>query len=456
MPSDTASNIVCKDGSASGGAAGASGTGGTSGSGGNAGAAGSTNTGGQAGTPSTGGSAGQQNNQAGASGTGNGTGGTSGMGGSSGGAGSSGTGGTSGSGGSSGSSGTGGTAGTAGTGGSSGASGTSGSGGNAGAAGSTNAGGAAGAGSNDGTDGGVVNDLVTLTVHVLSPMSGNHAFQLYAQEVPFRIGGANWSYPQADMSATDAPGVTFSVAIQRGSQLKFNGEWDPSASSPWAHGLCKLDSLSTTQASKVAPMWAMVDGQPAARVIAKKHDSDDGCDLWVTADVSSLVASDDADGDGFSPTATNPLLKDCDDHDNAKYPGQVESWNDQLDLDCDGNVDPATVRVRLSNVGQGVSPVVNDGAGSYAMSWNSNGFYETGLIPRSSAPTKFYLSWPQNSTNCSYAWQGTCYDSSFYNGICHGDSVTVQVVDVNSGTLVPLNLQPEGSPAYTCRRVASL
>jgi len=306
-------------------------------------------------------------------------------------------------------------------------------------------------------DSGTGSTLGTLVLHVLSPVQGlAHVITIQAQELPYRAGGVQWGSPQADFtSSTSALSATMTVV--KGSQLKSNGEYDPSASAPWAHALCVVDPSSPTGARVTATVWATFNGSTTVPIVAKAHaNNDGGCDLWVTADAAP-AGTDDADGDGFTAHNANLALRDCDDHNGAVHPGQVESWNDSIDYDCNGNVDPATVKIVSFASTNGAAPSVYVDGALIPMTWNGGqNRYETASIPKTAAPSEYMSQWPQGSSICNgFPYLGNCYDVSFYDGICHSNNTTQMIND--DGTLVPQTVQVRNSPANpTCRDVAAL
>jgi hypothetical protein len=341
-----------------GGAGGAVATGG---SGGDSGAAGS-------GTPSTGGAAGSTGGSGGTSEVtppDAGTAGTAGTGGtpSTGGAGGAETGG---SGGSetlppdAGTAGTGGS--TGGTGGSAGTGGTSGSGGTAGTGGST--GGTGGTSSTGGAGGATGAGELELTI--VPATSGQHVIKAFVQTLSYLPGEPDWS-TEHDATGTR---LTFKVTAWPESGFVMNGYYDPEpGKDPWIKSFCNLDAGKPTVA-----VMAKFNGQPLAtpQVVSNDHG---GCNLMLFT-IPLTANANDADGDG------EPVGTDCDDENAFVHHGAIETPDDQVDYDCDGNINPLHVIYRLAIGQSSYTPVLYDwthGGKSYNMAWKSAGYYEVAI-----------------------------------------------------------------------------
>jgi len=305
------------------------------------------------------------------------------------------------------------------------------------------------AGVDSGADAGPV--LGTLEVVVLLPVSGlNHSLRIYMQD-DGPGHAVSWGNPQADFTSLNGKIDAHVAGVAQGTEIKLNGEYDPDPAHPWAHDLCMLDATVPSGARSIVPIWAKYNGQWTAPIYGRPHVPADGaCDLYVVAAPSALISNLDKDGDGFTVAQG-----DCDDNDGSRNPGMIESWGDAIDLDCDGQFDPAQVTIRLNINVLALSPIADTFSvgGAFPMGYNAAGYYETAPIPKTMAPKKFLVHWPYNAASCQWLGGSDCYDSSFYGGSCHGDLNLVQMVTVGTNTLVPLTLQPEGSPAFTCRRV---
>jgi hypothetical protein len=325
----------------------------------------------ECGTPATGGAAGAAGSTGGSGGTSEvtppdaGTAGTAGTGGTSstGGAGGAETGGsggsetlppdagTAGTGGS-----TGGTGGFAGTGGTSGSGGTAGTGGSTGGMGGTSstggAGGATGAGE--------------LELTIVPATSGQHVIKAFVQTLSYLPGEPDWS-TEHDATGTR---LTFKVTAWPESGFVMNGYYDPEpGKDPWIKSFCNLDAGKPTVA-----VMAKFNGQPLAtpQVVSNDHG---GCNLMLFA-IPLTANANDADGDG------EPVGLDCDDEDAFVHHGAVETPDDQVDYDCDGNVNPLHVVYRLAIGQSSYTPVLYDwthGGKSYNMAWRSAGYYEVAI-----------------------------------------------------------------------------
>jgi hypothetical protein len=179
----------------------------------------------------------------------------------------------------------------------------------------------------------------------------------------------------ADSCLVNQPGatrLTFKVTAWSGSEFVMNGYYDPeSGKDPWIKSFCD----KTSQKPTVAVM-AKFNGQPLATPTVVDN-GQGGCNLTFKA-VALTPSANDADGDGES----NAQGYDCDDSDAFMHHGAIETPDDQVDYDCDGNINPLHVIYRLAIGQSSYVPQFYDwshGGKSYPMTWNSLGFYEVAI-----------------------------------------------------------------------------
>ncbi len=318
------------------------------------------------------------------------------------------------------------------TGGSGGSSSTGGSGGSSatgGNGGSTSTGGSGGTAGTGGT-GGNTTVAGTMTVTIVAPTTGTHAYTVHAQTLSFMPGEPDWNMPK---TATGTRAVVTYTAYA-GSVFKLGGYYDPEVGQdPWKHQFCNPASLKLT-----ATVFATLDGKALPAPIVKSN-GQSGCDLWITA-TPLMAKTDDADGDGFLAHATDPALKDCDDAAAEVHPGQIETPDDNVDMDCSGGINPARVGYRILIGQQSYVPVLFDwghGGTQYTMTFNSNGYYETFIsIPIASAD--FVIQYGSSNWNVGWDYNnpGSCVNSA-----------TVQVY--NEATNLPYTTTSVAIPQYT-------
>lgn len=228
--------------------------------------------------------------------------------------------------------------------------------------------------------------VVDVAVHIGAPW-GPHAYNVLAQEMPARAGGAVWpSGPGAVPNWTEsnvAVYTTFTTKAALGSQVKINGNVDgssdPNGASFW-NGFIFCDA--STLELNVA-IWATIDDGTGPKatpsILQAKANGFGGCDTFVQV-TPAVPTVDDQDGDGFSPNTTGPL-KDCDDTKAWIRPGEVELTGDMVDDNCDGSINPPRIVFRETGVASGASPLmhpVKQYPSSYAYGYVS-GYYETGV-----------------------------------------------------------------------------
>ncbi|MFA5185817.1 MAG: putative metal-binding motif-containing protein [Patescibacteria group bacterium] len=273
------------------------------------------------------------------------------------------------------------------TGGSGGSSSTGGSGGSAtgGSGGSTSTGGSGGTAGTGGTGG---NTAVagTMVVTIVAPTTGSHTYTVHAQTLSFMPGEPDWNSPKT-VTGTRA---VVSYTAYPNSVFKLGGYYDPPSSDPttlFTHQFCSPASLKLT-----ATVFATLDGKALPAPIVKSN-GQNGCDLWITATPLTPKA-DDVDGDGFLANSSDPNVKDCDDAAAEVHPGQIETPDDSVDMDCDKKVNPASVVYKLMVGQQSFIPVLQDlspgHVGTHDMSWNVYGYYEL-FMPKPAAATEFVI-----------------------------------------------------------------
>lgn len=324
----------------------------------------------------------------------------------------------------------------AGTGGSGGTGGSSGSGG-AGGTSSTGGSGGSGGTAGSGGSGGNTATAGTMVVTVVAPTSGTHAYTVYAQTLNFMPGEPDWNSPKT-VTGTRA---TVSYAAYAGSQFKLGGYYDPEAGQdPWKHQFCDPSSLKLT-----ATVFATLDGK-ALLAPTVKSNGQQGCDIWLTA--TPLVAgTDDEDGDGYKAHASDASVKDCNDADASVHPGQVETPDDTVDMDCDSLSNAARVGYRIIVGQSSYTPVLYDwghGGTQYSMTWNGSGYYEA-FIAKPIAAADFVVQYGSSNWNVgwNYNQPGTCITFA-----------TVQVYLEGSNTM--LSTSQVAIPQYTtCHTVVS-
>gem|GEM_PF-3597440 len=313
--------------------------------------------------------------------------------------------------------------GTAGSGGAGGSGGTAGSGGSS-TGGSSGTGGAATGGSSTGGaagSGGSNPVLGVLEITVVPPTSGSHDITLITNCTNCQAGEN-----AASNTHVVATRIVQSLDSYEGSVRKVNGYYDPpSGQSVWTHQLCDPQKLTLT-----ATVWAKFNGQDVGKPTVVSN-GQNGCDLIITA---KALQSDymDEDGDG------DPMNSDCNDYDPRLFHGQIETPDDQIDFDCDGNINPLRVAIRLYE-NSGFAPTLTDYGHSgitYPMTYSGNGYYEVKIL-KALAPTDFNIQYGSN------------WDVGYWSGSCHRlANVTITLESVN--TPYTVNMTQVGNPAYTC------
>ena len=183
-----------------------------------------------------------------------------------------------------------------------------------------------------------------------------------------------------DNVVTGATRIVKTFTVHSGSVVVFNGYYDPSGSDVWAKAF-----TDTAKMRPAAAVWVKWNGAFTAPPTVKTNDQS-GSNLYVTAAAATTSATD-ADGDG------DPAGTDCDDNDASRYHGQVETPDDQIDMDCDGLVNPSHIVYRIPLGNSSYSPTLYDyshGSRVYNMAYNSNGYYEV-PIERAIAPSEFII-----------------------------------------------------------------
>lgn len=292
-----------------------------------------------------------------------------------------------------------------------------------------------------GTDSGMVADTLivadtigpavgTLVVSATVPRWGSsHSITLYGWSVP-----AKWT--------ATGRSIVISASVAEGSKFVFNGFFDPKTTSDdWTNAFCDEKTMSPRVA-----LWASFNGKPTARVTVVSNSSG-GCNLEFIAAPSPFISTTDKDGDGFSPTDPDPAKRDCDDDPvagNRRFPWQVETPEDSVDLNCDGWNDPPRAVIRLKGVSYGASPLVYDvlrWGTTIAMTWDSaSGSYQTPPLEMEIAPRVFFIHWPVSG-----------WDSSYESSICKELTGGVLMYRDTDKTLIPVTLKVS-SLGTSCHR----
>lgn len=231
--------------------------------------------------------------------------------------------------------------------------------------------------------------------------------------------------------------VEFNVTLEEGTDFVFNGKTDNGAY--WCGGT-----------NKTLPITAHWNGQP---IWLNVQAWANGCNLKVyTAPVS--CPNNDQDCDGKLVNAALQSEKDCDDLDARRFPTQLETLGDNLDLDCDNHNDPAFT-YRLGGLPSGIPNVQLVDAGSwngsaftgiYNMSWNgSTGSYEATLFLLD--PFVEYVERFGNPVQWSPAQSGAPGSGSCYEPL---QGITHQVVNAYTNTIVSYSA---AQPSHFCHLV---
>ena len=297
--------------------------------------------------------------------------------------------------------------------------------------------------------------LGTLVINVVIPSRSTPDYvRTFVEEMGSRSGRPlfNGATNVHEQLASDRTTVT--VNVLKGANIKLNGVWDPPNRTTtttvdyWAKAYC--NAVAGVTARRVA-ISATLDGAPVAPPTVMSN-GQGGCDLLITA-IPAVTSTNDVDGDG------DPAGVDCDDRDSLKFHGQIESWNDVLDLNCDGSADPAQYVIRTRFSGPlGFDPIVHALGSLYptvyqmvcgsAGTGGSAGWYcNSPALTAEELPLEFYLDNSQAVLNGASPWYEQSYDQS--TGICTASSVEAYAFAKIDGTLIPVPQLPVNG---TCHR----
>jgi len=291
-----------------------------------------------------------------------------------------------------------------------------------------------------GADTTTVSGVGTLVVRATVPRWGAlHPITAYAYV--HMTGGS----PSPGKWTATGRSIVITTDAVAGSSFVFNGFYDPKTTTKddWTYAFCDWKTITPRVA-----LWATFNGKPTARVKAVPNLTG-GCNLEVVAAASPLISTTDKDGDGFSPTDSDLTKRDCDDDPvtgHHRFPSQIETPEDDVDMDCDGFKDPPRAIIRMKGVAAGKAPLVYDvirWGTTFPMSFDSpSGSYQTSPLEMEIAPSVFFIN-----------WSGGGWDSSYESGVCKELTGGVVMYRDTDKTLIPVTLKLASSGA-SCHRFA--
>lgn len=226
--------------------------------------------------------------------------------------------------------------------------------------------------------------------------------------------------------------AVFEVELQEGVEYVFNGQ---TSGVWWCHDNNQVDVL-------IASAWNGQEMDPVTPVI---HNA--GCNFTIVAEAGNCPWNDE-DCDGYFADDVDSSRRDCNDTNPFIRPFQVETWDDNVDTDCNGHVNPPNWRYIAWGIPQGMEVQLVDASVwmngdflTYPMPWSSDHYAVD--VGNWKAPEEYVVRFRQNA---GQQWAWTPWG---LNGGCTfnvGNSVITQQVietyDAGGGPIVSFGADP--------------